>query len=74
IPPQSGKYSQINQGKGNDICKNDTNQFIANVYVKPLIKDKTIEDDNALCLNSFCLTTGHVKSKVNVIIGGNIES
>lgn len=74
IPPQAGKDSPIKPGKGTEISKADPNLLIASVSGTPLIKDKTIEVDNALCLNSVGVNTGHVKFKGNVIIGGNIES
>ncbi|EEZ89472.1 conserved hypothetical protein [Vibrio harveyi 1DA3] len=74
IPPQAGKDSPIKPGKGTEISKADPNLLLASVSGTPLIKDKTIEVDNALCLNSVGVNTGHVKFKGNVIIGGNIES
>ncbi|GAK16301.1 LOW QUALITY PROTEIN: predicted polymerase [Vibrio sp. JCM 19053] len=74
IPPQAGKDSPMKPGKGTEISKQDPNLLIASVSGTPLIKDKTIEVDNALCLNSVGVNTGHVKFKGNVIIGGNIES
>lgn len=74
IPPQAGKDSPIKRGKGTEISKADPNLLLASVSGTPLIKDKTIEVDNALCLNSVGVNTGHVKFKGNVIIGGNIES
>ncbi|MCV5244583.1 FapA family protein, partial [Escherichia coli] len=66
--------SPMKPGKGTEISKQDPNLLIASVSGTPLIKDKTIEVDNALCLNSVGVNTGHVKFKGNVIIGGNIES
>ncbi|MGI9948781.1 DUF342 domain-containing protein [Vibrio hyugaensis] len=74
IPPQAGKDSPIKPGKGTEISKADPNLLLASVSGTPLIKDKTIEVDSALCLNSVGVNTGHVKFKGNVIIGGNIES
>ncbi|MGR5238841.1 DUF342 domain-containing protein [Vibrio alfacsensis] len=74
IPPQAGKDSPMKVGKGTQISKEDPNLLIATVSGTPLIKDKTIEVDNALCLNNVGVNTGHVKFKGNVIIGGNIES
>lgn len=74
IPPQPGKDSPMKAGKGTQISNEDPNLLVATVSGTPLIKDKTIEVDNALCLNSVGVNTGHVKFKGNVIIGGNIES
>lgn len=74
VPPQAGKDSSIKPGKGTEISKNDPNLLIASTSGTPLIKNKTIEVDNALYLNNVGVNTGHVKFKGNVIIGGNIES
>ncbi len=73
VPPLAGKDTPIKPGKGTEISKNDPNLLIATTSGTPLIKNKTIEVDNALCLNSVGVNTGHIKFKGNVIIGGNIE-
>lgn len=74
IPPQAGKDSALKVGKGTQISTSDPNLLVAAQSGTPLIKDKTIEVDNALCLNNVGVNTGHIKFKGNVIIGGNIES
>ncbi|WP_098414535.1 DUF342 domain-containing protein [Vibrio sp. ES.051] len=74
VPPLAGKDSPMKSAKGTEISKHDPNLLVASVSGTPLIKDKTIEVDNALCLNSVGINTGHVKFKGNVIIGGNVES
>lgn len=74
IPAQAGKDIPIKPGKGTEISKNDPNLLIASTSGTPLIKNKTIEVDNALYLNSVGVNTGHVKFKGNVIIGGNIDA
>ncbi|WP_407833592.1 DUF342 domain-containing protein [Vibrio rotiferianus] len=74
IPPQAGKDSPIKPGKGTEIAKHDPNLLLATVSGMPMIKEKTIEVDNALCLNGVGVNTGHVKFKGNVFISGDIES
>ncbi|WP_282065303.1 DUF342 domain-containing protein [Vibrio rotiferianus] len=74
IPPQAGKDSPIKPGKGTEIAKHDPNLLLATVSGMPMIKEKTIEVDNALCLNCVGVNTGHVKFKGNVFISGDIES
>ncbi len=74
VPPQAGKDTPIKPGKGTQISNNDPNLLVAASSGTPLIKNNTIEVDNALYLNSVGVNTGHVKFKGNVIIGGNIES
>ncbi len=39
----------------------------------PIIKGKTIDVDNALCLNNVSVATGHVKFKGCVVIAGDVE-
>ncbi|MBR9786918.1 MAG: DUF342 domain-containing protein [Vibrionaceae bacterium] len=73
IPPQAGKDTALKTGKGTEVSKSDPNLLIASTSGTPLIKNNTIEVDNALCLNNIGVNTGHVKFKGNVIIGGNIE-
>ncbi|MGR4989954.1 DUF342 domain-containing protein [Vibrio rotiferianus] len=74
IPPQAGKDSPIKPGKGTELAKHDPNLLLATVSGMPMIKEKTIEVDNALCLNSVGVNTGHIKFKGNVFISGDIES
>ena len=74
VPAQEGQERPLKPGKGTQISPNDPNLLIASVSGTPLIKDRTIEVDNAMFLNNVGVNTGHVKFKGNVIIGGNIES
>ncbi|MGP8308658.1 DUF342 domain-containing protein [Vibrio sp. YIC-376] len=74
IPAQAGKDIPIKPGKGTQISQNDPNLLIASTSGTPLIKNRTIEVDNALYLKNVGVNTGHVRFKGNVIIGGNIES
>lgn len=74
IPAHAGKDTALKPGKGSEVCPSDPNLLIASISGTPLIKNNTIEVDNALCLNNVGVNTGHVKFKGNVIIGGNIES
>ncbi|MDV6251894.1 FapA family protein [Vibrio sp. EA2] len=73
IPPQAGNDITLKPGKGTEVSRSDPNLLIASTSGTPLIKNNTIEVDNALCLNNIGVNTGHVKFKGNVIIGGNIE-
>lgn len=73
IPPQAGNDIALKPGKGTEVSQSDPNLLIASTSGTPLIKNNTIEVDNALCLNNIGVNTGHVRFKGNVIIGGNIE-
>ncbi|HAS6346436.1 TPA: DUF342 domain-containing protein [Vibrio vulnificus] len=74
IPPQAGKDAVLKPGKGTEIAAYDPNLLIASQSGMPLIKDKTIEVDSALCLNNVGVGTGHIKFKGNVVISGDIEA
>ena len=73
IPPLPGKDSLLKPGKGTHISPTDPNLLLATSSGMPLIKEKTIEVDNVLCLNSVGVGTGHVKFKGNVVVSGDIE-
>ncbi|NOH95911.1 FapA family protein [Vibrio sp. 99-70-13A1] len=74
IPPLPGKDSLLKAGKGTHISSEDPNVLVATNSGLPIIKEKSIEVDNALCLNSVGVGTGHVKFKGNVFVSGDIES
>ncbi|MGF1752649.1 FapA family protein [Vibrio makurazakiensis] len=73
IPPLPGKDSLLKAGKGTHISPTDPNLLLATSSGMPLIKEKTIEVDHALYLNSVGVGTGHVKFKGNVVVSGDIE-
>lgn len=73
IPPLPGKDSLLKPGKGTHISPTDPNLLLATSSGMPLIKEKSIEVDHALCLNKVGVGTGHVKFKGNVLIAGDIE-
>nr|WP_319534779.1 FapA family protein [uncultured Vibrio sp.] len=73
LPAQDGKDTDLKPGRGSEVSQSDPNLLIASTSGTPLIKNKTIEVDNALCLNNVGINTGHIKFKGNLIIGGNIE-
>ena len=73
LPPLPGKDSLLKPGKGTAISSDDPNLLVANCSGLPLIKERTIEVDEALCLNSVSVATGHVKFKGNVFVSGNID-
>ncbi|MDF2153114.1 FapA family protein [Vibrio sp. CAU 1672] len=73
VPAQAGKDMPLKPGKGTTISSTDPNLLVAAVSGMPLIKEKSIEVDDALCLNNVDVSTGHVKFKGNVVISGNIE-
>ncbi|MEZ8633821.1 DUF342 domain-containing protein [Vibrio cyclitrophicus] len=73
IPPLPGQDSLIKPGKGTYISPDDPNLLLASYPGLPIIKDRTIEVDDALCVSNVDVSTGHVKFKGNVFVSGNIE-
>ncbi|EPZ5902448.1 DUF342 domain-containing protein [Vibrio fluvialis] len=73
IPPKPGNDSALVAGKGTIISPDDPNLLLASQSGMPIIKGKTIDVDNALCLNNVSVATGHVKFKGCVVIAGDVE-
>ncbi len=74
IPPQAGKDTPLKSGKGTAVSSRDPNLLVASQSGMPLIKGKNIEVDDALCMNSVGVATGHIRFKGNVVISGDIEA
>ncbi|MBN3492947.1 DUF342 domain-containing protein [Vibrio neptunius] len=74
IPPKPGNDAMLKASKGSEISPDDPNLLIAAVSGMPMIKERTVEVEDALCLPTIGVATGHVKFKGNVIVTGNIES
>lgn len=60
--------------KGTYVDPHNPNQLLASESGTPIIKSKSVEVINALCLSSVSVKTGHVNFDGDVIISGNIES
>lgn len=73
IPPLPGQDILIKPGKGTYISPDDPNLLLASYSGLPIIKERTIEVDDALCISNVDVSTGHVKFKGNVFVSGNIE-
>ncbi len=73
IPPKPGTDKLLKEGKGTKISKQDPNLLLAAVSGMPIIKDTSVEVDNALCLKKVDVSTGHIKFKGCVVITGDIE-
>ncbi|NOH72032.1 DUF342 domain-containing protein [Vibrio pectenicida] len=74
IPPKPGSDAILKASKGSEISADDPNVLIASVSGMPMIKERSVEVEDAICLPSIGVATGHIKFKGNVIVTGNIES
>lgn len=74
LEPVPGNSATLKAGNGTEISSHDPNLLIASISGMPLIKDGTVEIENALCLKNVSVATGHVKFKGCLIITGDIEA
>ena len=73
IPAKPGNEGVLVAGKGTYISPNDPNLLLASLSGMPIIKNKTVDVESALCLNNVSVATGHVKFKGSVVIAGDVE-
>ncbi|SJZ80141.1 polymerase [Vibrio cincinnatiensis] len=73
IPAKPGNDAALVAGKGTHISPTDPNLLLASLSGMPIIKNKTVDVENALCLNNVSVATGHVKFKGSVVIAGDVE-
>ncbi|MFM2587507.1 FapA family protein [Vibrio sp. TBV020] len=74
IPPKPGNDAVIKEGKGTKISPNNPNLLVAATSGMPILKERGADVEDALCLPTIGVATGHVKFKGNVVVLGNIES
>ncbi|MDW6004978.1 DUF342 domain-containing protein [Vibrio mangrovi] len=74
IPAKPGNDFPMKEGKGTALSSKDPNLLVATISGMPLIKERSIDVDNALCMQNINVTTGHVKFKGCLIITGNVEA
>lgn len=74
LEPAPGNSAVLKAGNGTEISPHDPNLLIASISGMPLIKNGTVEIENALCMKNISVATGHVKFKGCLIITGDIEA
>ncbi|MCK6264198.1 FapA family protein [Vibrio sp. ZSDE26] len=74
IPPKPGNDKALSAGKGSHISPTNPNLLLASFSGMPILKEKTVDVDNALCLSNIGVATGHIKFKGSIVVTGNIES
>jgi uncharacterized protein len=73
IPPKAGVDALLKEGKGTSLSASDPNLLIADFSGMPLIKERSVDVDNAMCLAQVGVSTGHIKFKGSLVITGNVE-
>lgn len=71
--PKPGVDAALVAGNGTHISPTNPNLLLASISGMPVFRNKTIDVENAICLNNVSVATGHVKFKGNVVITGDIE-
>ena len=73
IKPTPGTDATFKAGKGSYVSEDDPNVLLASQSGMPIIRPNTVDVENALCLNSVSVATGHVKFKGSVVVAGDVE-
>lgn len=74
IPPKPGDDALFKECKGTKVSPDDPNLLLADASGMPIIKERGVDVEDALCLPTIGVSTGHVKFKGNVVVLGDIES
>lgn len=73
LDPHPGTDAELVAGNGTHISPTNPNLLLASISGMPVFRNKTIDVENAICLNNVSVATGHVKFKGNVVIKGDVE-
>ena len=74
IPCVPGNESTFYIGIGTKVSPEDPNLLIAEEGGMPILQEKGMDVEDALCLQNIGVATGHVKFKGHVVVADNIES
>ncbi len=73
IPPKPVQNEPLMVGKGTRVSTKNVNVLVSTQAGMPIIKPRTVEVEDALCLSQVDISTGHIKFKGSVIISGNVD-
>lgn len=74
IPCTEGNESTFYIGIGTKVSPEDPNLLIAEEGGMPILQERGMDVEDALCLPNIGVATGHVKFKGHVVVTDNIES
>ena len=74
IPCAAGNESTFYIGIGTKVSPEDPNLLIAEEGGMPILQERGMDVEDALCLPNIGVATGHVKFKGHVVVTDNIES
>lgn len=73
LSPTPGDDVILEAGNGTHISPDNPNILLASTSGMPIIRNNTVDVEQALCLNNVSVATGHVKFKGSVIVAGDVE-
>lgn len=74
LPTTPGKELPLKLYPGSKYSSNDENVIVAEVAGLPILHPDGVEVDNALCMKSVTVATGHVDFEGSVIINGDVNA
>ncbi|MGF1706783.1 DUF342 domain-containing protein [Enterovibrio baiacu] len=74
LPTTPGKDIPLRLFPGSDFSSNDENIVIATTSGMPILHPEGVEVDNALCMKSVTVATGHVDFEGSVVINGDVNA
>lgn len=73
LPTTPGKYIKIRIYSGSKYNEDDPNIIIAEISGMPILHPDGVEVDNALCMKSVSVATGHINFEGSVVINGDVQ-
>ncbi len=74
LPTTPGKDIPLRLFPGSDFSSNDENIVIATTSGMPILHPEGVEVDNAVCMKSVTVATGHVDFEGSVVINGDVNA
>ncbi|NGN97572.1 DUF342 domain-containing protein [Grimontia sp. S25] len=74
LPTTPGNDVPLKLYPGSKFSSNDENVIVAEVAGLPLLHPDGVEVDNALCMKSVTVATGHVDFEGSVVINGDVNA
>ncbi|ATF10063.1 DUF342 domain-containing protein [Candidatus Enterovibrio altilux] len=70
----AGKDTPLRLFSGSEFSSSDENVIISTTAGMPILHPEGVEVDNALCMKSVTVATGHVNFKGSVVINGDVNA
>ncbi|MGF1769885.1 FapA family protein [Enterovibrio makurazakiensis] len=74
LPTTTGKDLPLKLYPGSKFSANDENVIVSETAGMPILHPDGVEVDNALCMKSVTVATGHINFEGSVVINGDVNS